>query len=285
MMNITKPGIYKGLSNEIYHASDGLSSSKLGDILPPYCPEYYWYKHLSGEYIKPQTEAFTLGSVVHTLVFEPEKFNSQFYVVNEIPKRNTTLGKTAYEGMVANAQGRLILERSEYNTAYKMMMAVQTHKMWIAVKGNNTGCIEDSLAWYDDESGVLLRSRPDFYTDEIIIDLKTTKDSSPHAFSKSVLEYGYHRQAAMAIDGLTKLTGREYKSVILFVVDKNPPHFTRCYVIKDSAVEQGRYEYKYAARKFADCMNTQVWDGYAEIIEELDIPSWAYRYFCKGLNK
>jgi exodeoxyribonuclease VIII len=158
---------------------------------------------------------------------------------------------------------------------------VKSHTVWRNLHKTITEppCIEYSVAWEDEEHGVLLRSRPDFFSGDIIIDLKTTKDSSPASFSRAIAEYSYHRQAALACDGLTKMTGKLFNNVILFVVDKTPPYFTRCYVLPQSAINQGRYEYKEAARIYAECIRTQEWPGYPEIIEDLDIPAWAYRTF------
>lgn len=278
-MIIERPGIYRNLSNEYYHASKGISNSQMEYLLPPHCPKMFWYQHLSGNVEKKESSSFDIGTAVHTLVFEPNEFKKRFHTVHEIPKRGTNLGKAAYEAMQREAGNRIVLEFEDTDMIYTMAENIKSHAMWKAVKGNTHGCIEDSLAWFDNDYGVLLRSRPDFYTNDIIIDLKTTKDSSPHAFQKSVADYAYHRQAALAIDGLTMLTGREYKNVILFVVDKNPPHFVRCYVMPENAINQGRYEYKYAAKKYLEGLQAGVWDSFPQIIEDLDIPAWAYRSF------
>lgn len=278
-MIIETPGIYKNLPNEHYHASKGLSNSQMEYLLPPYCPKMYWYQNLSGKVQRKNTGSFDLGTAVHTLVFEPNEFNKRFHCVLEIPKRNSNLGKTAYEGMERAASGRIILDKEDRETVYWMAGNITSHSMWKSVKGDKSGCVEDSLAWHDPETGVLLRSRPDFYTNDIIIDLKTTKDSSPEGFRRAVAEYSYHRQGALSTAGLSTLTDREYKDVVLFVVDKEPPHFVRCYVMKDSALEQGKYEYEYACRQYKHCMESGVWTSFPEIIEDLDLPNWAYRDF------
>lgn len=278
-MIIDKPGIYKNVPNEHYHASKGLSNSQMSYLLPPHCAKMFWYQNLSGLVEKKSTDAFDLGSAVHTLVFEPDEFQKRFYCVNEVPKRTSNLGKAAYEAMEKAAAGRAILDKTDQDTAYWMAGNIRSHSMWKSVKGDLSGCIEDSLAWIDPESGILLRSRPDFYTDDIIIDLKTTKDSSPHAFQKAVVDYSYHRQGALSTDGLSLLKNRSYTNVILFVVDKNPPHFVRCYVMTENALLQGRYEYKHAANQYKECLESGVWTSFPEVIEDLDIPQWAYRSF------
>ena len=275
-MIIQAPGLYKGLSNEDYHASKGISNSQMNYLLPPYSPKQFWYQCLSGKVKHEDKTHFNLGTAVHTLAFEPETFKDRFYTVVEVPKRNSTLGKAAFAAMERTAAGRLILDRAEQEEVFEMAASITSHAVWksINIKGGN---IEDSIAWL--ESGTLLRSRPDFYNEEIIVDLKTTKDSSPHSFQRAVTDYAYNRQAALAIDGLTELTGRTYKNVVLFVVDKNPPYPVRCYVLTETAIEQGRYEYKYAAETYRNCVENNQWPDHPQIIEDMDIPSWAYRSF------
>lgn len=276
-MIIENSGIYKNVTNEDYHKSKGLSNSQMSYLLPPYCPKMFWWHHISGKAVKPETNAFDVGTAVHTLVFERETFRDRFYCVQEIPKRNTNLGKVAYESMEKTAAGRIVLDKADQDIVFEMASNITSHGMWRTLKGGDSGCIEDSLAWQDPDTGVLLRSRPDFYTDDLIIDLKTTKDSSPHSFQKSVVEYAYHRQAALSTTGLSILTGREYKNVVLFVVDKNPPYPVRCYVLSDAAIEQGKHEFQYASRKYKECIESGVWEDYPQIIEDLDLPVWAYR--------
>lgn len=286
-MIIQIPGMYAShvVSNEDYHNSPGLSNSKMSLLLPPSCPKNFLYQEKYG--VHKDTDAFNLGSAVHTLCFEPGEFAKRYYPVQEVPKRNSNLGKAAFEAMTKQAGGRMILDKEECDIIQAMAKSVTSHTVWRNLMkkikdDGEVGSVEYSLCWEDSDHGVLLRSRPDFFTSNIIIDLKTTKDSTPHVFSRAIAEYSYHRQAALACDGLTRLTGRIYDNVMLFVVDKNPPHFSRCYVLPQSAINQGRYEYKEAARIYAECLRTQTWEGYPEVIEDLDIPNYAYRTFDNG---
>lgn len=281
-MIITKPGIYPNLSNEHYHKSEGLSNSKMSLLLPPSCPANFRYHEDHVEH--KDSDAFNLGTAVHTLCFEPLEFKNRFFVVQEVPKRNSNLGKAAYEGMIKNAGNKMIIDKDDLKIVQDMTNAVTGHQVWKNLmakvnRENSPTFIEHSLAWIDEDHNVLLRSRPDFYTNDLIIDLKTTKDSTLQAFSKSVAEYAYHRQAALACAGLKALTGKDYTNVILFVVDKNPPHFARCYVLNQSAIMQGVVEYKKAAQVYAQCIQTHEWPGYPEVVEDLDIPNYAYRTF------
>jgi PDDEXK-like uncharacterized protein DUF3799 len=117
-----------------------------------------------------------------------------------------------------------------------------------------------------------LRARPDIYNDKIIVDLKTT-DSIAN-FSKSIHNYGYHRQAAMQLDALMILDGKE-RTFAFFVVEKKAPYLTACFVLDDAAIEQGRREYYDAALTYHDCIKTGIWPGYEEKFQMISLPKYA----------
>lgn len=308
---ITAPGIYKGLPNEVYHDSQGVSNSGLGLLLPPNCPKLYWYQKLSGKYVRPEAKDKKIGSALHTLTLEPDTFNDRFIYedfepihVDELTQLNVLqakLGKEAgkfeYDMLKAKVEtqklrrkkrdaeflercaGKEVLSRKEYDIVSTMAESVRSHAIWKEMIGDKKGCVEDSIAWTDPETGVLLRTRPDYYNDELIVDVKTSKDNSPWAFARSVLEYGYHRQGAMACDGLTNLYGRVYDDVLLFVVSKTAPYFVRCYVIDAASLERGRVEYKQGAMIYKQAVESGVWESYPEIIEDISLPKYAFRSF------
>lgn len=272
-MLIKEPGIYKNLSNELYHQSDGISSSGMGLIIPPNCPALYHYQYLSGKYIKPDSKEFVIGSAVHTLTLEPHTFAQRFAVCPKVDRR-TKAGAFAYNSFIQQYAGKEFLTPEQYELAQNMAAAVNSHMMFASLYGQ--GNIEDSVAWIDADSGALLRTRPDFYNDSFILDVKTTKDVRIHSFQRSIIDFGYHRQGAMACDGLTQMTGIKHTNVVLFVVSKEPPHLVKAYVLRDEAIEVGRMQYKHGAQIYQQCLNENRWPGYNEIIEDVDLPRWAY---------
>ena len=278
-MIITQPGLYPDVSNEDYHKSAGISSSGLGAILE--CPKNYWYKYLSGQYEAPNNKNFAMGTAVHTLALEPETFGERF-LITKVPDKRTKSYEAAIIEISKLANGRELISPDDYQTAINMASALSSHQFF---KKIGKGCIEHSLAWIDEESGALLRSRPDFYNDNFIVDVKTSRDVSPAEFARSMFKYGYHRQAAMACDGLTKLSGREYSNVILFVVSKEPPHLIKCYLIGSESLEIGRAQYKEGAWVYQECLAHNHWPGYPEIVEDLEIPKWAISEFNIGSIK
>jgi hypothetical protein len=266
------PGIYADIPNAVYHASPGVSSSGISALIAPNCPKNYWYKYLSGECPYETNDSFLLGTVVHTLALEPETFDSRFLVAN-VPSKRLKSYESLMAQLLKDAKGREIVCPKIVEEASKMADALTSHKLFKTLgKGN----VEHSLAWIDEESGALLRSRPDYYNENIILDIKTSRALDPASFSSSVFRYGYHRQAAMACDGLTKLTGKQYDTVILFVVSKEPPYLVRSYVIGTESLEIGRQQYKAGAKLYQRCLTENNWPGYPEIVEDIELPRWAF---------
>ena len=111
-----------------------------------------------------------------------------------------------------------------------------------------------------------LRSRPDYFTDEIIIDLKTT--AYLKGFDKSVFRYGYHRQAAMQLDGLESIDGKK-RQYVLFAVEKDAPYLTSVFTLDEASIDEGRKDYYKAAEIYGQCLEFDIWPGYAETVQTI----------------
>ncbi len=63
----------------------------------------------------------------------------------------------------------------------------------LAIAGNllQNGVAEESLFVEDTEFGIIRKCRPDYYREDlgIVIDLKTTKDSSDRSFANSIVNF------------------------------------------------------------------------------------------------
>ncbi len=79
-----EPGRYPDIPNDVYHSSNGISSSMLKDARISLM--YYNLRHVSKIILRENKRCFDLGSAFHTLTMEPEKFGSEFSVRPEIPE-------------------------------------------------------------------------------------------------------------------------------------------------------------------------------------------------------
>lgn len=76
-------GRYEDVPNSAYHAADGISSSMLKDARISLM--YFYGRYIAGTIKRETSDAFTMGSLVHTLVLEPAKFDEEYAVFPCIP--------------------------------------------------------------------------------------------------------------------------------------------------------------------------------------------------------
>jgi exodeoxyribonuclease VIII len=72
-----KPGIYFDISNEDYHAGDGVSKSQL-DMVALSPALLQWQK--SAPVDTEKLKALDMGTALHCLLLEPEEFDKRFIV-------------------------------------------------------------------------------------------------------------------------------------------------------------------------------------------------------------
>ncbi|ECU9162019.1 TPA: exodeoxyribonuclease VIII [Salmonella enterica] len=76
-------GRYEGVPNSAYHAADGISSSMLKDARISLM--YFYGRYVAGTIKRETSDAFTMGSLVHSLILEPAKFDEEYAVFPGIP--------------------------------------------------------------------------------------------------------------------------------------------------------------------------------------------------------
>jgi exodeoxyribonuclease VIII len=269
-----QPGIYSDIDINEYHASAGISSS--GITLLRDCPKRYHYEYIEEREIDPkeakkEAEKYKMGRAVHMLVLEPEKFESTFYCMEEEVNLTTKIGKEIYAKAEAEANGREILRADKWKDIKLMSESIKAHSIWS--KFRKEAKVEQSIFWNGGIFETPLRARPDVFNDQIVMEIKTT--SSISNFSKSIYNFGYHRQAAMQVDGLQTVDGKQRKFAF-FVVEDKAPYLTACFELDEMSLSQGREEYLDSAILYAECIKNNEWPGYTEDVQKISLPAWAF---------
>lgn len=272
LKQLEKPFILANLDIETYHKSEGISSSGISLLMD--CPRRYWHEYLNPEGKRESSrtnDKLKLGSAVHMLALEPEKFHEAFFVMWDDVDLRTKVGKEAMLAAENNAKGREIIRANEFREINEISKSILSHSLWNSFTDRK---VEHSIFWQAGLFNAPLRARPDVYNDQLIIDIKTTE--SIKGFSNSIHSFGYHRQAAMQIDALKAVDGKE-RVFGFFVVEKKAPYLTACFTLDGISIEQGRREYLDAAALYSECLMSDVWPGYEEKFQEISLPKWAIK--------
>lgn len=270
-----KPGI-QIITNSAYHKGPGLSSTGIKNILKS--PMHF--KEASLNPVEPTTEMLR-GTLIHTLLLEPEKFEED-YVVGDFSVRR---GKE-YEKLLTDNPTKTIITRAEYEESEKIREAfnfqMNTNKDLAALM---EGTKELSFYWEDEKTGVKCKVRPDNITPGgVIVDLKTTWNASYDQFQKQMVDLGYWISAAYYLKGVRETFKQTKKPDILPVchtfkivaVETKAPYPVAIYEIGPKALDEGAKYCDRALEIFADCIATDEWPGYAKQALVLELPNWFF---------
>jgi exodeoxyribonuclease VIII len=203
-----------------------------------------------------------LGSLTHCAVLEPDELSSRYGIC--LP-RNTKAGKEMEGEMIA--AGIEAVTASEMEQAMAMAGSVRSHQAAAALLRD--GKAEQSFWWDDIPTGLRCKCRPDWYTGNTIVDLKTTTDASPKGFARSVAQWRY------AIQQNHYLAGTFAERFVFIAVEKTYPYAVGVYELDEAAALYGETERRNNLQTIADCRAISEWPGYGNTIQPLSLPYWA----------
>lgn len=289
----TSAAMIEKMSNEEYHARPEFSSSQLKDMLRS--GAHFYSNHILKEVESESKASMDFGTLAHTLFLEPELFESEFVVLPEdAPKRPTetmlkaknpspdTLGKIAFwENFEAEHAGKIIVTTEQIQGAQRIVTNLQALSMYADMQ-NNYGMAEASIFFEDPVFDLQLRIRPDWHIAPckafpfgLILDLKTTTDARPNAFSKKCGNFGYDLSAAMYREGFQQYYQTAEKPPFIFLVAESAiPFNVKQYKASDLFLSVGEARYNKAKSLLAESLLINEWDGYSTDLEEIYLPSY-----------
>jgi hypothetical protein len=223
------------------------------------------------------TPAMAFGSGFHVLVGEPTLFAKRYARAPDGIDRRTKEGKAAWAEFLAANRGKITLTAEEWEQMNGMLSSILSNDL--ALRLLTGGVAESSYFWTDEETGVGLKCRPDYYrANGVIVDLKTAEDASESAFVRTLLPYGRHIQTALYLDGLTAVTGRRHDNFVHLVIEKKPPYGIAVYRLDDDSIEQGRNEYRALIKQYSFCQQIGEFPSYPKTVKAVRLPEWGFRY-------
>ncbi len=311
----TKPGIYSAIPNAVYHSGPEISKSGL-DIVHK-SPAHYKAAKKAGP--KSSTPDQRIGTIVHDLILEPDEFWDRYAVPFEAPecalvtvddikgrlkdldlkitgKKDELIerlreadpeavflddARAAYLEEVGEKE---VITAEELAQVQAIRDSVMAHPAAGRLLDPKRGQAELSCYWTDEKTGVDCRVRPDFWRDDdIVVDLKTSRDASPRGFEKSVQDWRYHVQEAFYMDGIAEAirqgkTDRKLPKAFVFVaVEKVAPFAVSVFRLDTASVAIGRREYREDLDAFAAAKVADTWPAFSDKIEMCGLPEWRLR--------
>ncbi|OZF05222.1 hypothetical protein CH302_00945 [Rhodococcus sp. 15-2388-1-1a] len=266
---VTAPGVYKGISDIEYHSDRStLSSSGARRLLAPSTPaEFKWGQDHPQA---PKTE-YDVGHAAHTLIL------GEGADIVRIDADKWTTNAVKEQVAAVRADGKLPLKPSDYDDVHAMAEAIKSHPIAAALFAD--GEPELSMYHQDPETGVSMRTRPDWLTETngraCIVDYKTSTSAAPEHFSKSVDDYGYHVQDAWYSDAARALGISDNPDFLFVVQSKTAPYLVNVFELDEEAKQIGRDLVRSGVRAYADCTRTGRWPAHPIDIHRISLPRWA----------
>jgi exodeoxyribonuclease VIII len=292
-----KAKLITDMSIEDYHADHSILSKSM--LVEMECPAKFKWKYIDGGK-QPDKGFLNIGNAVHTLALEPQLFESRFHVLpasytdsegKEKPFRCDPRMKV-YKDEIEKAGTRKIIAAGDLENIKGMAKSLASNKMALAIL-NRPGKIEASVFWTDEETGLRLKCRPDFFGDDsLIVDLKVTHSADPQIFFKTAFDIGYDMSAAMTTAGITTLLGKRPDNYVFLVIEDKPPYVIEAFdsfrpfepdaPAALSYFDAGDYRFRAALMKYKKCTETGIWPGYREKITPMGVPYYGIKQLEQG---
>jgi len=272
------------LSNDEYHAAEGLSKSKMS--------------FLFGPQPKPSDEAMEFGEMFHASILEPAEFDNRYIAIPEDCKMGSGPGmKSRKEAFLASAEaeGKKIIDPKNLEPFKKMREAIISHPEVIKNGLLEDGETELSGFWFDPDYQVLTKIRIDYINkkNRIITELKTTRDCTEHAFFEQAFKLDYDLQAAHELYTTTRITEVIHDRFFFITVNKKPTYDfgdneiwgVMVYETKADSefITNGLLKRARALTIYNECKESGKWPNYSQELKMMSLPGWVLRKEYKGI--
>ena len=259
-------GIYEDVPELDYHSGafgpvGSLSSTEAKRILE--APAVLkWYR----DNPQPPKATYDLGHVVHSLVLGT---GLDVYVHDWTDMRT----KAAKEDVAdARDRGEVPIKRADFEQMQAVADAVLTHP--VAGPIFEKGTPEQSIYATDPQTGVWMRGRVDWATEDALVDLKTSTTAIPNEWSRQAasLEYAVQREFYRQI--WEQITGEADRQFLHVVVSKTEPYLVAVMEMDLDFEAVGKSKVRRALDLYKRCLDTDTWPGIPPIIHRLAPPAY-----------
>jgi len=285
-----KLGMFAGLPMDTYQSAPGLSKSG-SDVLRR-SPIDYYKQCVARTDVRTATDAMQYGTLTHSLLFEGRSdfyLRPETYSGKESAKKDAALiekpwnanSNTCKEWLAAHSDKPVLsANETEALIAFCDYIRDHRHAKQLLAKGQHA---EVSMFAREKTYGKIIKCRADSLWIEqgqiFFADLKTTKDASTAAISKTILQRRYHTQAAMHKMIVGLLGQYEWGGFYLIFAESGSSPKCNVRKLAEQAIEKGRGEIEADVDLLRRCTMMGDWPEWADSEEHIcnvDLPEWVY---------
>lgn len=221
------------------------------------------YRH-AVDHERKDTAALANGRLVHALVLTPELADVAVW-------RGKMKRGDAWREFQAEVNGKLIATPAELAAAERMRDAVYANPRARALL--REGHSEVTVTWDEwlvipstCEGGEMheyqpCRARLDHWSSAGLVELKTSRVTTTHAWAREVAKRAYHVQLAHYRSGIQEAAGVNVGAVHWIVVENVPPYDVAVYRVPHEQIDVGDRLRMTWLRRVAECEASGRWPG------------------------
>jgi hypothetical protein len=291
-------GVHTDISIEDYHANKTHVSSTVVKYAKESLKHYDWYRN--GKLPQAEKSHFAFGNAFELALLAQNEYKEKVAIrpegdwIAECMKiqeysnvRNTKKYKELADEFDMRNRGKYFISETgseSFETIQEMLSSCYQDKVIQGLISNTE--YQLSLFWTDEQSGVRMKTRPDICKRKknVIVNLKTTLDGSPEAFSKDINKYDYALQACIESRGcVASGIMPTVDNYFWLVVEKVAPFNATIYEFTQSDLNACMDNLDFLLNKIARAEKQNLWPGYSERADNkygilnAKIPLW-YNY-------
>lgn len=209
---------------------------------------------------REETKALRIGKMVHEAILTPDLFE-RYKPLPDVDKRTKDGRETIQYFQSTLTKNDISVDNEEYNFVLNVSDSVQDALDKKGIKFEYTETV--ATAEYNNTP---LKCSFDGYSQGVLFDIKTTDDTSPEAFLRTVRQYKYNLQQMM----YCTITGAE--KFVFIAVEKQAPYSVCFYELGNEIMAQAFLDFETAVKRYKHSTEHNIWDGYSQDIVTLDIP-------------
>jgi len=275
-----KDGIYTDLSISDYHRNyTHISATSIKEAKRS-LKQYKWFRE--GKFQKERQTHFDFGNAFELALLDKSNFDKEVAILQteywkaealkEKPDLKVPANSKKYKDfrdafVLENEKRYIIPDVGPQSFEYIEAMLESCYSDETIKKLISGTEYQLSIFWTDPETGLQLKTRPDICKRKknVIVNLKTTTDGSPKAFSRDLANYDYPLQACVEISGCIE-SGlmAEVDNYFWLLVEKEPPFNATIYEFDKADIKLCMDEYSYLINRIANAKNEDNWPGYSD---------------------